>query len=171
MRVKDVMRTAVYVLPQNATLKDVLDKFIKYHLDCLPIVDAAQRVAGLITIDDLVDLFLPRYYEILRDISVLQDKGQLTSLFAQGFAGLDDHHEKLILAADVMRSRIHWIAQDESLLEAAAILQSQNAQRLPVVDKDQKLVGLISDFDVILALLRGAPTTDARKRGGEEVRM
>ncbi len=151
------MRTPVIVLPQNATLKDILDKFIKHHLDCLPVIDAAQRVVGFITIDDLVDLFLPRYYEILRDISVLQDKGQISSLFSQGFATLDDHHEKLILAADVMRSRLQWIAQEESLLEAAALLQSQSTQRLPVVDKDQKLVGLLSDFDVILALLRGAP--------------
>lgn len=160
------MRTPVFVLPQNATLKDVLDQFIQHHLDCLPIVDAAQRVVGLITIDDLVDIFLPRYYEILRDISVLQDKGQLTSLFNQAFAGLDDHHEKLILAADVMRSRLHWIAQEESLLEAAAILQSQNAQRLPVVDKDQKLVGLLSDFDVILALLRGTAASASNGRHG-----
>lgn len=170
MRVKDVMRTSVVVLPQNATLKDVLDRFIKNHLDCLPIVDAAQRVAGLITIDDLIDLFLPRYYEILRDISVLQDKGQLTSLFNQGFAGLDDHHEKLILAADLMHSRIRWVEQDESLLEAAALLQSQSAQRLPVVDKDQKLVGLISDFDVILALLRGAPASPEARRPASSAR-
>lgn len=161
MKVKDVMRTAVVVLPQNATLKDVLDKFLKHHLDSLPIIDAAQRVVGFITIDDLVDIFLPRYYEILRDFSALEDKGQLASLFNQAFAGLDTHHEKLILAADVMCSDIRWVSADDSLLEAASDLQAQNYERLPVVDKDQKLVGLISDFEVILALLRGAPAVRA----------
>src|SRR5690242_20459874 len=144
MKVKDVMRTTVVVLPQNATLKDVLDKFLKHHLDSLPIIDAAQRVVGFITIDDLADIFLPRYYEILRDFSALEDKGQITSLFSEAFAGLDLHHEKLILAADVMRSRLHWVSQDDSLLEAASSLQEQNFERLPVVDKDRKLVGLIS---------------------------
>jgi CBS domain-containing protein len=164
MKVKDVMRTSVVDLPQNATLKDVLDRFIKNHLDSLPIIDAAQRVVGFITIDDLVDIFLPRYYEILRDFSALEDKGQLASLFNQAFQGLDTHHEQLILAADVMNSDIHWISQEDSLVEAAARLQVQNFERLPVVDKDQKLVGLISDFEVILALLRGAPSPSARKR-------
>jgi CBS domain-containing membrane protein len=158
MKVKDVMRTAVVVLAQNATLKDVLDKFLKHHLDSLPIIDAAQRVVGFITIDDLADIFLPRYYEILRDFSALEDKGQLASLFSEAFAGLDMHHEKLILAADVMSSKLHWVSLDDSLLEAAAHLQEQNYERLPVVDKDQKLVGLISDFEVILALLRGTST-------------
>lgn len=161
MKVKDIMRTTVVVLPQNATLKDVLGQFLKEHLDCLPIVDAAQRVVGFITIDDLVDIFLPRYYELLRDLSALQDKGQITSLFDQAFAGLDIHDDKLILAADVMRSRLHWVSQEDSLIAAAALLQEQNFQRLPVVDKDQKLVGLISDFEVILALLRGTPATAA----------
>lgn len=155
MKVKDVMRTSVIVLPQNATLKDVLDKFLQHHLDCLPIIDAAQRIAGYITIDDLVDIFLPRYYEILRDFSALEDKGQLVSLFNQAFQGLDMHHEQLILAADVMNSDIHWVSAEDSLVEAAANLQGQNYERLPVVDKDRKLVGLISDFEVILALLRG----------------
>jgi len=159
MKVKDVMRTSVVVLPQNATLKDVLDKFLKHHLDSLPILDAALRVVGFITIDDLVDILLPRYYEILRDFSALEDKGQLASLFNQAFQGLDTHHEQLILAVDVMNSNIHWVHSEDSLLAAAAHLQSQNFERLPVVDKDNKLVGLISDFEVILALLRGAPAT------------
>jgi CBS domain-containing membrane protein len=161
MKVKDVMRTTVVVLPQNATLKDVLDKFLKHHLDCLPIIDAAQRAVGFITIDDLVEILLPRYYEILRDFSALEDKGQLASLFNQAFQGLDTHHEQLILAVDVMSTGIHWVQSDDSLLEAAAHLQSQNFERLPVVDKDGKLVGLISDFEVILALLRGAPAIPA----------
>ncbi len=168
MKVKDVMRTSVVVLPQNATLKDVLDKFLKHHLDCLPLIDAAQRVAGFITIDDLVDILLPRYYEILRDFSALEDKGQLASLFNEAFAGLDTHHEKLILAADVMCSDIQWVSQDDSLLEAAASLQTQNYERLPVVDKDGKLVGLISDFEVVLALLRGSAAASGQLRAASQ---
>src|SRR5580765_2009068 len=123
MKVKDVMRTSVVVLPQNATLKDVLDKFLKHHLDSLPVIEAAQRVVGYIIIDDLVDILLPRYYEILRDFSALEDKGQLASLFNQTFGGLDTHHEKLILAADLMSTDLHWVSGEDSLLEAAASLQ------------------------------------------------
>src|SRR5258708_22517114 len=159
MKVRDVTQTSVTVLSQNATLKDVLDKFLKHHLDSLPVIDAAQRVVGFITIDDLVDIFLPRYHEILRDLSALEDKGQLASLFNQAFAGLDTHHEKLILAADVMCSDLHWVSSDDSLLEAAAHLQAQNYERLPVVDKDRDVVGVISSFKVVLALLRGTAET------------
>jgi CBS domain-containing membrane protein len=155
VRVQDVMKKSVVALPHNATLQDVIQKFLQHHLDSMPIIDAAQRVVGFITIHDLVEILLPRYYDLLRDFSALEDKGQLGSLFDRAFQGLDGHAEKLVLAADVMKSRLRWIQQEDSLLQAAAKLRNQRCVRLPVVDKDQKLVGLLSDFDVVLALLRG----------------
>jgi len=157
------MNKPVKSLPQNASLSDVLQAFLKHHLEALPIIDAAQRAVGLITYRDLTDVFLPRYYELLRDFAALEDKGQLASVFNQSFAGLDRHQEKLILAADIMQTRIQWILHEQSLLEAASLLRTQNRQSLPVVDRDQKLVGMIADFEIVLALLRGSATA-AMKR-------
>jgi CBS domain-containing membrane protein len=157
VKVRDVMRKSVVSLPQNGTLHEVIQAFVRHHIDTLPVVDAAQRVVGFITVDDLIDIFLPRYFEVLRDFAALEDKGQLASLFDLSFRGLDQTAEKLILAADIMNTRIQWVLNEDSLLQAASRLQSQNFQRLPVVDRDQKLVGLISDFEVVLALLRGSP--------------
>jgi CBS domain-containing protein len=156
MKVRDVMRRSVISLPQNGKLKEILRTFIQNHIDCLPIVDAAERVVGFITVDDLIDVFFPRYYELLRDLTVLEDKGQIGSLFDASFTGLDRVQEQLILAADVMNSHVRCVSQEDSLLQAASRLQAQSLQRLPVVDRDQKLVGLISDFEVVLALLQGS---------------
>jgi CBS domain-containing membrane protein len=156
MKVKDVMRKPVIFLPQNSKLKEIVHAFVHHHIDCLPIVDAAERVVGFITVHDLIDVFFPRYHDLLRDMTVLEDKGQIGSLFDTSFTGLDRVQEQLILAADVMNSHMKWIFEEDSLLQAASRLQSQNQQRLPVVDRDQKLVGLISDYEVVLALLRGS---------------
>jgi len=156
MKVRDVMRKSVISLPQNGKLKEIVGVFIKNHIDCLPIVDAAQCVVGLITVHDLIDVFFPRYYDLLRDMTVLQDKGQIGSLLDTAFTGLDRVQEQLIIAADVMNTRVQPVFQDDSLLQAASSLEAQSLQRLPVVDRDRKLVGLISDFEVILALLQGS---------------
>src|SRR5258708_2486571 len=138
MKVRDVMRKSVVSLPQNGKLREIVNAFITHHIDCLPIIDAAERVVGFITVDDLTDVFFPRYYELLRDLAVLEDKGQIGSLFDTSFAGLDQAQENLIIAADVMNSHLEWIPQEDSLLRAAARLQAQGLQRLPVVDRDQK---------------------------------
>jgi CBS domain-containing protein len=155
MKVRDIMRPVAVSLPQSGTLRDVVQVFLQHHLDSLPIIDAALRVVGVITIDHLVDIFLPRYHELLRDLSALEDKGQIVSLFAASSFGLGHPNEKLILAADIMNSHIRWVSQDDTLLQAAARLQAQNAQRLPVIDRDDKLVGILSHADIVLALLRG----------------
>jgi len=166
MKVKDVMRMATVSLPQNATLQTVIQTFTLHHVDAMPIVDAAQRVVGLIGVNDLTTIFLPRYYEFLRDFSVLEDKGQIASVFELTFAGLGSHDERLVLAADVMHPDLQWINQEESLLFAAARLRAQAQQKLPVVDRDQKLVGMIYDHDIILSLLQGSavPAPAAKTR-------
>src|SRR5687768_17815199 len=115
MKVRDVMRSLVVSLPQNASLREVVDCFVKNHLDALPVLDAAQRVVGLITVQHLADLFLPRFDEILRDFAALEDKGQLASLFEGSFLGFDGTSERLVLAADIMSAKLRWIHQDDSL--------------------------------------------------------
>ena len=155
MKVRDVMRKAVVSMPQNATLRDIVAKFQQQHLDCLPIVDAAERVVGFMTIHDLIEIFLPRYYDLLRDLAVLDDEGQMAALFESAFVGLQSS-QRLILAADVLKPNLACVNQDDSLLQAAARFQTQGQHRLPVVDRDQKLVGLLSSFEIVLALLRGS---------------
>jgi CBS-domain-containing membrane protein len=149
------MRRSVESLPQSATLDEVIKKFLRHQLESMPIVDAAERVAGIVTVHDLIDIFLPRYFDLLRDLAVLEDKGQLASLFDLSFAGLDTHTEKLILAADVMHAHLQWINEDDSLLIGASRLQTQRQRGLPVIDRDGKLVGWVFDYDIVLALLKG----------------
>jgi predicted transcriptional regulator len=61
-----------------------------------------------------------------------------------------------------MHANFQWIYSDESLLFAAARLKAQGQQKLPVVDRDQKLVGMIYDHDIILSLLqRSSSSTGA----------
>ena len=157
MKVRDVMRKQVVSIAQNNTLSDIVRAFVENHISMAPVVDAAERVVGLITVHDLADIFLPRYFDLLRDFAALQDKGQLASLFDTAFMNFDRSQDNLILAADIMKTHIDWVRDDDSLLQAASRLQVQRQQRLPVIDRDRKLVGMLSDFEVILALLSGKP--------------
>lgn len=155
MKVQDVMRPASVSLAQNAGLAQVIDAFVRQKIDFLPIVDAAQHVVGAISPADLLDFLFPRFYEMLRDYNALEDKGQISSLFSAAFSGLDMADNKLILAADVMRTNLIWIAAEDSLLAAASRLFGQRVSQLPVVDRDRRLLGLLSETDVVLSFLKG----------------
>jgi CBS domain-containing protein len=156
MKVKEVMRKPVVTLAQNATLREIVQAFIHHRVDALPIVDAAERAVGLITVFDLVELFFPRYHDLLRDFSALEDKGQLSSLFDPSMGGWELTTDKLIIAADLMHTQGPWIFEDEALLAAAARLKSRHQHKLPVVDRDNRLVGMLYDYDIVLAFMRGS---------------
>jgi len=163
VKVSDVMRKTAASIPQNATLHDVFDQFTRQQLDALPVVDAANHVVGLLTPTDLLDYIFPSFYTVLRDYSAIEDKGQLSILFDAAFAGLDIANDRLILAADVMRTNWVHVSMEESLLSAASRLYGQNIAQLPVVDRDQRLMGMISQNEIVLALLRKSTKTKTTK--------
>jgi CBS domain-containing membrane protein len=155
VKASDVMRKSPIRLAHNSTLQQVIETFIQHKIDLLPIVDAAEHVVGVLAASDLLDILFPRFYDLLRDYAALEDKGQLSSLFNSAFSGLDIAENKLILAADVMRTNLIWVGAEDSLVSAASRLFGQKAEQLPVVDRDRRLMGMISETEVVLALLRG----------------
>jgi magnesium transporter len=39
--------------------EDVLELIAKYNLIALPVVDAEEKMVGIITVDDILEMFLP----------------------------------------------------------------------------------------------------------------
>jgi len=56
------------------------------------------------------------------------------------------------LARDIMTSPAISVRWDVSVLEASALMEEKDIRRLPVVDEDDILIGIISDGDVREAL-------------------
>ncbi len=56
------------------------------------------------------------------------------------------------LARDVMTSPAVSVRWDATVLEASALMEEKDIRRLPVVDEDDILIGIISDGDVREAL-------------------
>jgi CBS domain-containing protein len=51
---------------------------------------------------------------------------------------------------DVMSEGVAWVHEDESVEQAATIMSKRQVRRLPVVDRDKRLVGIVAlgDFAV-----------------------
>lgn len=49
---------------------------------------------------------------------------------------------------DVMSAQVEWVFEDEGLAEAAAKMQQLQIRRLPVLDRDKRLVGIVSLGDL-----------------------
>lgn len=118
MRVRDVMTTDVRVVSPEDTLQDAAQLMEDADCGILP-VGEDNRVVGMVTD---------------RDITV---RG-----VAQGRTP-DECKVRDVMSSDVM-----YVFEDEPIEDAARNMSDLQLRRLPVVNRDQELVGIISLGDL-----------------------
>ncbi|HEY4989588.1 MAG TPA: putative manganese-dependent inorganic diphosphatase [Opitutaceae bacterium] len=59
-RVRDLMESDVVTVPENATCAEALELIDRHDIGLLPVVDAATRVVGTISLPHLGGIFIPR---------------------------------------------------------------------------------------------------------------
>jgi CBS-domain-containing membrane protein len=142
--VKDVMTTQVIAVRKNATFKDMAARLREHRVSAFPVLDDDNKVIGVVSEADL----LPK--------EALESGGK--------GAGFLHHREQVkaagLTAADLMTSPPVTIGPKDFVSHAARVMYSRRVKRLPVVDDDGHLVGIISRADVLSVYSR--PDADIR---------
>ncbi|HLO24511.1 MAG TPA: CBS domain-containing protein [Geobacteraceae bacterium] len=58
-RVADVMTTNLKTVKVEAEPEEILEIIAKYNLVAVPVLDEEEKMAGIVTVDDILELFLP----------------------------------------------------------------------------------------------------------------
>lgn len=151
MLVKEIMTKKVIAVKPNDSLKSVLEKFSKYNISGMPVVDKQNQVKGVVTESDIlkiIDVCLPK---IRFDNN--SSFNLIVALIKKPDIALIKKHWKKIKVNDFMQKKIFTIKPDDSIIKAAELMNNKNVKRLAVV-KDKKLVGIIARADIIKALAK-----------------
>ncbi|KQU85321.1 inosine-5-monophosphate dehydrogenase [Variovorax sp. Root318D1] len=62
---------------------------------------------------------------------------------------------------DVMSEHIRWAYEDEPVARAAAIMGEYQIRRLPIVNRDKRLVGIVALGDIAVKERQPAPVAEA----------
>jgi len=157
MRVQDVMTTDVSTIGADAPLKDAAIEFVQRRISGMPVVSSDGRVLGVVSETDI----LPK------------ESGERRggSGFLRWLVDPDDpwinRRFDAVTVGDAMSSPARTILPDRPLAEAAKIMLDEDVNRLPVVDLDGALVGLVSRGDLIRAFAR--PDEEIRREIQEDV--
>lgn len=142
MQVKDVMTKRVVAVGPRTPLKDVARTMVKRRVSGMPVVDDDGSVLGVVSEGDIL----------------VKERGRpgRASLLDQ-LLEVDGHeaakHDARD-AADAMTSPPVTIRPDRPVAEAASLMLDRCVNRLPVVDKHGKLVGIVSRADLVRAFVR-----------------
>jgi CBS domain-containing protein len=117
---RDVMTTSVISVPPDTTVRSVCNLMREHEIGALPIVDIVGRVLGLVTDRDVV----VRAVAARRDIDRVQ-------------------------AGDIMSVGIECAHLDTPVTGLAEKMARYRVRRIPVLDEDEKLVGIVSRDDLV----------------------
>lgn len=130
IRVRDVMTTEVLTLREEDNLEALEEEMRHFDVHHLPVVDG-DKLVGLITHRDILRYAVS---ELARS-SVVRASNE--SALRATFVG------------SVMKRDIQSVAPDATLREAAQLLVKGHYGCLPVVDADNRLVGIITNHDIV----------------------
>ncbi|MDQ6661419.1 MAG: CBS domain-containing protein, partial [Chloroflexota bacterium] len=126
-----------------------IDLLLDAPFRALPVVDEHGLLQGIISSGDLIKAgILPVRRGIMRTALALD------SLTAEAVeAPLGQARQSKLLAQDIMNRQVQTIEPSRSLREAATIMIETGVRRLPVVESNGMLVGMLSRADLLQAVV------------------
>lgn len=139
--INQVMTEQVVSVDRDASFKDIVAALDKHAISAVPVLDADRRVLGVVSEADL----LTKESEPART--------RWTRLLAP--AARRRHTKSgATRARQLMTAPAITVRADDDIASAARILEQQHVKRLPVVDADGRLVGIVSRRDLLSVFLR-----------------
>ncbi|MDD5291840.1 MAG: CBS domain-containing protein [Candidatus Omnitrophica bacterium] len=146
MKVSDIMVIKVKSVLPDILVSQALDFLSKEKISGLPVIDKDNKLVGMFTEKDVLKYILPAYLEKVGSF-VYEDNPRAIRNKVKEL--LKEHK-----VCDIMCKEVITTAPDTSLSEVARIMLTGNARRLPIVDKEKKVVGIIAREDVVKAFIK-----------------
>jgi CBS domain-containing protein len=147
--VRDIMDSEPETVSPDTDVEEVVRLLRQNELPGVPVVDADGRCVGIVTEADLVlpddqgDLHIPHYINLFGGTIFLEPLGRFEQRLRKAFASK---------ASDMMTGDPDTVDPDTSVRDAARLIHESGHNRLPVVEDDGRLVGVVTRVDVLGAL-------------------
>ncbi|ACX72597.1 putative signal transduction protein with CBS domains [Methanocaldococcus vulcanius M7] len=154
MLVKDVMKKPITV-KDNDDLTEVIKLFREKRISGAPVLNDDGELVGIISESDIIKT-LTTHDEDLN--LILPSPLDLIELPLKTAIKIEEFKEDLKKALktkvkDVMTKDVVVAKPDMTINDAAKLMVEHKIKRLPVVDEDGKLIGIITRGDIIEALV------------------
>jgi len=153
MRAIDVMTSEVVTVSDNASVAAVAKLLAERSISAVPVVDAANRVIGMVSEGDLLHR-TETGTERRRSwwLDMLASTNQLAGDYIKSHSGL---------VKDVMTRDVISVSDTTPVADIAIALETNLIKRVPVL-RDGKLVGIVSRANLVRALATSSdqPSSD-----------
>lgn len=138
--VGNLMTEKVIALREDTDIKEAARLLSENRISGMPVIDMEGRVIGVISEADILASVGIKRESKIKDI--------LRHLTGETVISVKRGQR----VREIMTSPAITIGPDEDIRDAGRILEEKRIKRLPVVDREGKLIGIISRADIIKAI-------------------
>jgi Mg/Co/Ni transporter MgtE len=144
-QVKNLMFSQVITVQRCTTLKQLLENFASFHtFPIVPVVEADNRLVGIISLKNLINVLKPMEPRTLKAIPFLDEKPvALTEI------EITPEMSHLIVADDIMETDFTAVDEEMTDEQTFKLMRLHDREQIPVIDKDKKFKGIVGIFDIV----------------------
>ncbi|MBI4288975.1 MAG: CBS domain-containing protein [Chloroflexi bacterium] len=135
--VEQVMTTSVISVAKDTEIREVARLLAENQISGVPVVDRDNRVLGVVTERDILCAVGMGKHHTFKDI-LKQTLGEPIP-----------RCEKAGTAGEAMTSPAITTTRDTDIKEVARIMDDRRIKRLPVVDNENRIIGIVARADVV----------------------
>ncbi|MDJ0577054.1 MAG: CBS domain-containing protein [Xenococcaceae cyanobacterium MO_234.B1] len=142
--VADIMTPNPISVTPKTPLKEAITILAEKKISGLLVIDEQGKLTGMISESDLMwqetGVETPPYIMLLDSVIYLQNLSRYEK---------EIHKALGQTVEDVMSDRPITVQSHQSVREAARLMQDKKIRRLPVVDREGKIIGIITQGDIV----------------------
>lgn len=144
MKVSQIMHQVTTSVSEDTPVKEVSRYIFSLGISGVPVVKG-KKLVGMITREDILPKIFPSIQEFIEDYP-----------HSLNFENIEKNIKDLldIPVAEIMNRQPTTIAPDTPIMRALSIMLVHNFSRLPIVDENKNLLGIISEGDIFRQILR-----------------
>lgn len=153
MRARDIMTKTVRVAASNTPVHTIAQAMLRGRISAVPVIDKSRRVIGIVSEADLLrrgESGTARTRSWWLDILIDPRTRAREYTKARG-----------LYARDVMTRTVISVKPDTKVSAIADVMERSAIKRVPVVDAQNRLIGIISRRDLVAAVAK-TPRKTAR---------
>jgi CBS domain-containing membrane protein len=145
LRCSDIMSRDPVSVTFGTSLQDAWALLRQHRIKALPVVDRVSRVVGILTLSDFMrgaeldlhDGWTQRFRNLIR-------------------ASTTSHSDKPEVVGQIMTRQVRVASADRPIGELVPLFADLGHHHIPIIDAQQRLVGIITQSDLVASLTRKA---------------
>lgn len=156
IKIQDAMQKDVVTFSKVTQIGDAAKILRENKISGAPVLDKDENLVGIVSEGDIMRLLEVHSPNLNLILPAPLDLIELPIRMKHEYDEIAEGIKKaaLILVQEIMTRKVVTITPEKSISDAAELMDSHDIKRLPVVDDNGKLIGIITRGDLIGAMVK-----------------